>query len=221
MNRAWITGWALAGVAGSAGAAFAGISSDSQGGSPVEAQGLVAETSSTEAAIRTATYQVGAAGTVTLTIANGVLNVDSTTASAPWLLGGYTTPAAHVEVPFSDAAQQVTFIADLVNDEIVVSVTNIPAPGATTSTSIEVTEITSGGGSVAAPKAAPAPQAVAPAPQAATPAPPAATRTPQVVVPVAKPSAGHTSMPSSDDEEEHSESDHEESHDHENESHDD
>ena len=72
MNKAWITGLTLAGVAGSAGAAFAGISSSDQVGSSVEAQGLPLETSTTEAAARTFTYQVGAAGTVTLTAANGM-----------------------------------------------------------------------------------------------------------------------------------------------------
>jgi hypothetical protein len=217
MNKVWITGLTLAGVAGSAGAAVAGISSDSQASSPVEAQGFPAETSTTEAASRTATYQVGAAGTVTLTADDSGLTVVDATAGEFWTLGAFATPAAHIEVPFNDAAQQVTFIADLVNGEIVVSVTNVPVPGATTTSSIEVTQI-SGGGFVA-----PAPQAVVPAPQAATPVPQAPAQ--RVVVPVAKPTAGQTSKASSDDESHststnHEES-HEESHDDEDEGHDD
>jgi hypothetical protein len=216
MNKAWITGIALAGVAGSAGAAFAGIASDSQGGSPVEAQGLTAETTTTEAASRTATYQVGAAGTVTLTADDSALAVVNATAGEFWTLGAFATPAAHVEVPFNDAAQQVTFIADLVNGEIVVSVTNVPVPGATTTSSIEITQIS---GSVAPLKAAtPAPQAVVPAPQPATPVPQAPA---PVVVPVAKPTAGQTSKASSDDESHSTSNDHEESHDNEDEGHDD
>ncbi|MBI4932547.1 MAG: hypothetical protein HY828_01635 [Actinobacteria bacterium] len=188
MNKAWITGLTLAGVAGSAGAAFAGIAADNQGGSSVEAQGLAAETSTSAAATQTATYQVGAAGTVTLTAANGAITVDSALPGAYWTLVGYGTPAAHVEVQFADAAQQVTFVADLVNDDVVVSVTNVPAPGATT-TSIEVTQIT-GGGSVAAPQ----------------PATPAANK--PIVVAVPAPGASHTSATSSaggDDEDEHEE----------------
>jgi hypothetical protein len=208
MNKAWITGLTLAGVAGSAGAAFAGISSDSQGSTPVEAAGLPAETSTTQAATQTATYQVGAAGTVTLTAANGVITVDSALPGTFWTLVGYGTPAAHVEVQFSDAAQQVTFIADLVNGEIVVSVTNIPAPGATT-TSIEVTEITNGAPSTVA----------APQPAAPQPATPAAAKPIVVAVPV--PSAHHTSSPSSGDDSHESDDSHEQHHESENEGSDD
>jgi hypothetical protein len=211
MNKAWITGLTLAGVAGSAGAAFAGISSDSQGSTPVEAQGLPAETSTTQAATQTSTYQVGAAGTVTLTAANGVLTVDSALPGTFWTLVGYGTPATHVEVQFSDAAQQVTFMADLVNGEIVVSVTNIPAPGATT-TSIEVTEITNGTPSTVA----------APQPAAPQPATPAAAK--PIVVAVPAPSAYHTTSPSSaggSDDDHESDDSHEQQHESENEGSDD
>lgn len=204
MNKAWITGLTLAGVAGSAGAAFAGIAADSQGGSAVEAQGLAAETSTTEAAAQTATYQVGAAGTVTLTAANGAITVDSALPGAYWTLVGYGTPAAHVEVQFADAAQQVTFVADLLDDDVVVSVTNVPAPGATTTSSIEVTRIANGGGSVAAPQ----------------PATPAATK--PIVVKVPAPGASHTTATSSaGDDDEHESDEHEEEHEEEDEGHDD
>jgi hypothetical protein len=200
MNKAWITGLTLAGVAGSAGAAFAGISTSDQSAPSVEAQGLPTETSTTTAAPHTATYQVGAAGTVTLTAADGALSVDSALPGAYWTLVGYGSPSTHVEVQFADAAQQVTFIADLANGEIVVSLSNVPAPGATT-TSIEITPVTN-----AAAPAAPAPQAAAPAPKA---------------IAVAVPGPAHTTSPSSatgsggqygsDDEGEH-ESEHESEH---------
>jgi hypothetical protein len=190
MNKAWITGLTLAGVAGSAGAAYAGISSADQHTSSVEAQGFVEEATTTTAApARSFTYQVGDAGTVAVTVDGGVITVDSALAGVlPWTVGTYSAPAAHVEVQFTDGMQQVTFIADLVNGEVVVSLTNVAAPGVTTPpATLEITNITNG--------PAPTAPAVTPAPMPATPPPPAAKA--PTFVPVPAPSGAHTTATSS------------------------
>jgi hypothetical protein len=186
MNKAWITGLTLAGVAGSAGAAYAGISSADQNAPSVEAQGFVEEaTTTTIAPARSFTYQVGDAGSVAVTVDGGVITVDSALAGAlPWTVGTFSTPAAHVEVQFTNGMQQVTFIADLVNGEVVVSLTNVAAPGVTTPpATLEITNITNG----------PAPTApAAPAPMPASPPAKATT-----FLPVPAPSGSHTSATSS------------------------
>lgn len=133
MNRAWITGLALASVAGTSGAAFAGMSADEQISLPGELAASGSETSvlavpsSTDAAASSAvTYQVGPAGSVTLTRTGDVLTVTTTTAGTGWTVLGASVPGSHVAVQFSDTLQVVTFSADVVGDDVAVMVENLP-----------------------------------------------------------------------------------------------
>ena len=181
MNRSWITGLTLASVAGSGGAfAVAASSNDTpvvaQSQAFVKASEFVQTPQS-----RSINYQVGTAGTVTLTVTNGTLAVASTTFSTGWSVATTTALGSHVEVQFTDAAQLITFGADLVNNEVVVALTNVPAPGA-----------------VAA--AAPAPLDVTlvdpPSTATATPKPRPATPRPAAVQPTARPATAQPPKPS-------------------------
>lgn len=169
MNKAWITALSIAGIAGSAGAAYAGLSVNGNEGAPAEAQGLPATMPATtltpvptEASTpATATYQVGDAGTVTVTNVDGVVSVQSAMPSAGWTVQGYTSPAGHVEVRFANALQVLTFNADVVDGTMVASLAEAPNMPTIDTT---VTE---------APTTAPTPDPV-PVPMPATPAAPIA-----------------------------------------------
>jgi hypothetical protein len=160
MNRTWITGLTLAGVAGSGGAFAAAATSGTDVPAAAQAPSVVNASEFVQAPTsRTINYQVGAAGTVTVTVTNGVLNVDSTTFGTGWTGGATAAAGLHVEVQFTDMAQLVTFGADLVNNELVVALTNVPAPGvvaAATPTPMDITVI--GQTNTARPKTAPQPQ---------------------------------------------------------------
>ena len=145
MNKAWITALSIAGIAGSASAAYAGLSVNGNEGAPAEAQGLPAAPATTLAPIAapasspaTATYQVGDAGTVTVTNVSGVVSVQSAMPSPGWTVQGYTSPAGHVEVQFVNALQAVTFHADVVNGEMVASLAEAPTVPSTDVTTTEV-----------------------------------------------------------------------------------
>lgn len=209
-NRARIIGLAVAGVAGTSGAAFAGMQVTDE---PSSAQPNIeaATTTATEdsvAADGTVTYQVGAAGTVAVTRTAGSLSVSSATAGAGWSVLAVSGPGGHVEVQFTDTFQLVTFGADAVGDDIAVSLSNVAAPGAETTTvapaPIEVQIISGGGNS--------APGSTwAPAPQPATPATPAPTTPGSSAAPVTtQPSPATTAAPSSggdDDDDDHEDED--------------
>jgi hypothetical protein len=194
MNKAWITALSIAGIAGSASAAYAGLSVNGNEGAPAEAQGLpaaattlapVAAPSATPAGSpTTATYQVGAAGTVTVTNDNGIVSVQSAMPSPGWTVQGYTSPAGHVEVRFVNALQALTFNADVVNGEMVASFAEAPTPPSTdvTSTEVPVTE---------APATIPVPAPLPAVPAAPAAAAPQAPQTPQA------PSHAATTAPSS------------------------
>ena len=243
MNRAWITGLAVAGIAGSAGAAFAGVSNGTLADAKApETQPAPSTPQQESRHDRTISYQVGAAGTVTLTVSNGSLAVASSAAGAGWTVVGATTPGAdstHVEVQFTDSVQLVTFIADLVGDDVVVSLTNVPAPGAATTTApavaIDVTVIrnaphatvpgstvpgTYAPGTSAPGTSAPGTSAPVLAPAPATPAPTTVQPAPTTV----PPASSATTMPSGegddDDDDEH-EHEHEDEHEEEEEAEDD
>ena len=196
MKRSWITALTLATVAGSGGA-FAGVVAGS-GDAPANAEPtavanqaafVVAGPPTTPA--RTISYQVGAAGTATLTAANGSLTIDSAMASAGWVVTTASGAGAHVDAQFTDGTELVSFGADLVGDAIVVSLTNVPA---------------------VAPVAEAAQPAVAQAPaQAYTtsqpqPAMPASTVAPAAVQP---PTTSATTAPSGSGDDEHESDDHE------------
>jgi hypothetical protein len=198
MNRAWITGLALAGVAGTSGAAFASMSGDdAQVSLPGELVTASSETSasapsSSDAPIESAvTYQVGPAGAVTLTRTGDLLTVTTTTAGAGWTVLGASVPGSHVAVQFSDTLQVVTFTADVVGDDVAVMVENLPI------------------GTVAPVVTAP-PVGTVPAPAPATPVitqPAPGTTTP---------SSASTTAPSSggddDDDDEYEDDDHDDDH---------
>jgi hypothetical protein len=138
MNKTWITALTVAGVAGSAGAAFAGVAANDQHQGQAEAQGITAissiPTPSTVAGAQTATYQVGSAGTVTVSNTAGVISVQSALPSAGWTVVGYTNPSSHVEVQFTNSLQTVTFSADVVGGVTVASLALAPGSGATDTT---------------------------------------------------------------------------------------
>jgi hypothetical protein len=149
MNRKWITGLTLATVAGSGGA-FAGLVVGNHD-APVAAQPqslvtgaalLRIEQPAQAAQSRTISYQVGAAGTVTLTLANGSLTVNQTAVGAGWAVARSTALGTHVEVQYTDTLQLVTFGADLVNNDVVVSLTNVAAQGAVAAAPVDVSVIT-------------------------------------------------------------------------------
>lgn len=211
MNRSWITGLTLASVAGSGGAFAAAASSHD---APVAAQlqtGIPAGQFVQAAQGRTVNYQVGVAGTVTLSIADGVLTVTDATVGTGWTTVTTVGVGTHVEVQFTDALQLVTFGADLVGNDVVVALTNVPAPGVvpeTTPAAVDVSVIsqatTARGTTVAQSRPATAPAAASQptvAPTAARPTPAATT-------------APSGSAPTGGDDGEHEESDeHEESND--------
>ena len=144
MKRSWITGLTMAGVAGTGGAAFAGMSVINHDGSPVEAFG------GTAASASTTTYQLGTAGTVTITSGRGIISVDSTSPATGWSFMAATTPSTHVAVTLTDTVQIITFTADPVDGRVVVALTNAAS------------------GNVSAPAPAGG-SGLAPAPRAATP----------------------------------------------------
>lgn len=182
MNRSWITGLTLATVAGT-GAAFTGVvvnSHDTQSKAealtPVIPEALVRVVPPATPG-RVVSYQVGAAGTATLTVANGSLNVDNATSSTGWVLANSSGPGTHVDVQFTDGTQLVTFGADVVgNDVVVVSLTNALNPAAVAATlpqptpvAVTNTEAATLGQAISLPQAAMPPETVAPKP-ARTPA---------------------------------------------------
>lgn len=214
-NRARIIGLAVAGVAGTSGAAFAGMTvHDEPTAQPeiAEADTTTAATAAT-AADGTVTYQVGAAGTVAVTRTAGSLSVSSATAGAGWTVLAVSGPGSHVEVQFSDTFQVVTFTADAVGDDISVSLMNAAAPGAETTTlpaaPIDVQIIAN----TPAPAyhSTPAPQPATPAP--ATPTNPPTTTPHNTAAPVTtQPSPATTAAPSSggeDDEDDDHDDEHE------------
>ena len=187
MNRSWITAVTLATVAGS-GAAFTGVVANSHDApakaealTPVVPEALVRTDPTTTTPARSLNYQVGAAGVANLSIANGALTVNSATASAGWTLVSSSGPGTHIDVQFSDGTQVVTFVADLVgNDVVVVSVTNAADPAAVAmtpapETTVAVTQPAQPtlGRTTAQPQAARPPTTAAPttAAPAQTPAP--------------------------------------------------
>jgi hypothetical protein len=175
----------LAGVAGSGGA-FAGAAASSNDAPAVAQSPAVVQASqfaqAVQAQSRTVTYQVGAAGTVTLTVANGVLTVVGAAPGTGWTVAPTITLGTHVEVQYTDTMQLVTFGADLVNNEVAVVLTNVAAPGALapadlTPIDVSVVQPTTGR-AVSQPRAA-TPQPAVAQPTATQQAPkPAATTAP-------------------------------------------
>ncbi|MEQ1702967.1 MAG: hypothetical protein ABMA25_22905 [Ilumatobacteraceae bacterium] len=212
-NRARIIGLAVAGVAGTSGAAFAGMSVQDEQSSaqPVIAEATTTATAEAAGADGTVTYQVGAAGTVAVTRTAGSLSVSSATAGAGWSVLAISGPGGHVEVQFTDTFQLVTFGADAVGDDISVSLANVAAPGVETTLApaapIEV-QIISGGDSGPGTTWAPAPQPATPAP---TPTAPQTTHAPATTQPAPATTAAPSSGGEEDDDDHEDEGDEHES----------
>jgi len=209
MNRVWITGVALAGVAGTSGAAFAGITAGEGHANapqaqpaPTIAQAPLHATSDHDGTI---TYQVGAAGTVAVVRSGGSLAIGTAVAGAGWTLVAFTDPGAHVAVEFTDTMQTVTFIADMVGDDVVVAVTNVQAVGAPSTIAeaapISITIIPTPTTAWPAPAPQPASPAPTPAPAPAPAPPPVKPATTQPAAATPQPSA--TTAPSAGGEDEH------------------
>ncbi|MCB9380302.1 MAG: hypothetical protein H6513_06370 [Acidimicrobiaceae bacterium] len=129
MKRTWITGLTIVGIAGTGGAAFAGMSNDAPLPPPFSGDTSQA-TGSTEAMPpEHTTYQVGPVGTVTVERDGDVLKIEGVTISDGWSLVATSVPGSHVGAQFTDALQLVTFSADLVDGQVVVNVTNQAAQG--------------------------------------------------------------------------------------------
>lgn len=139
MKKAWLTSITVASIAGSAGAAFAGVNAIHS----ASAESAPASSETPDAAtLRTISYQIGSAGVVTLTTDGTTITVTESIAGDTWSLVGASPAGAHVEVQFTDGQQLVTFLADQVGDDVAVSLTNVEAPGATTTTAPVPMEIT-------------------------------------------------------------------------------
>ena len=119
MNKTWLTGITMAGIAGSGGLAYAGVNVISS----ASAESAPAAESTAPAAIRSITYQIGVAGLVTIQSDGTTLTALDPHPGAGWTFVGATDAAAHVDVQFTDGQQLVTFSADQVGAEIVRSAT--------------------------------------------------------------------------------------------------
>lgn len=210
-NRARIIGLAVAGVAGTSGAAFAGMQvHDEPTAQPTIATGsnstVAPETTVVDG---TVTYQVGAAGTVAVTRTAGSLSVSAATAGAGWSVLAVSGPGGHVEVQFTDSFQVVTFAADAVGDDISVALTNVAAPGVETTTvpgapiDVQIVSNTPAPGTTQTPWPQPATPPATPAPTT-----PHSTNAPGTT----QPTPATTAAPSSggeDDDDDHEDDDHE------------
>lgn len=125
MQRSWIIGLTVAGVAGTGTASYAAMGTASTD-TPTTVADVSLDTTPVLAgdSIRTITYQVGPAGTATLATDGTTIVVAAVTAGTGWTVVSASAPAAHVEVQYTDGTQLVTFIADLVNGDMAISITN-------------------------------------------------------------------------------------------------
>jgi len=125
MQRSWIIGLTVAGVAGTGTASYAAMGTASTESVATTATDASVDTTPVLAgdAIRTITYQVGPAGTVTLATDGTTIVVSAVSAGTGWTVVSASAPAAHVEVQYTDGTQLVTFIADLVNGDMAISIT--------------------------------------------------------------------------------------------------
>lgn len=137
MGRAWLTGVTLAGVVGSGGAAVAGVAVMNDSVAPSASPSAI---ESAEAALPPlddpdappatsvipgspvlTTYDVGGAGAVTIAAGPDSMVADGIVPGAGWTLLGTGGDQQHLEVQFADATMVVTFVADLVGGEVVVT----------------------------------------------------------------------------------------------------
>lgn len=180
MNRTWITTLTLATVIGSGGALAGVLAANNERPAVAQAQSsplpaaFVEPTTPALEATGTVAYQVGSAGMVTVSVANAALNVDGATPSPGWSTVSTSAPGTHVDVQFTDTTQLVTFSADLVDNNVVVQVSNVPVATTPTTAAASSTSASSAPRSTQQPAAQPAaPQPAAAPTQAAPTAAPA------------------------------------------------
>jgi hypothetical protein len=123
MQRAWITGLTVAGVLGTGGAAFAGMSFTHTDGAAVDAQAPGASTSALTTSTAT-TYRVGDAGLVTLDSAGGTITIISIEPATGWTVLARSVPGVHIEISLTDTVQVLQMTADLVDGHIVANLTS-------------------------------------------------------------------------------------------------
>jgi hypothetical protein len=142
MNRKWLTGLALASVAGTGGVAYVALGAPEGGAAAAQAPAVSPDTTTGEpspssavmttaavAPARTLVYQVGDAGTVTVDVASATLTGRHLAPAPGWSVLEMSANGAHLELRLTDSHRIVGFVADLVGPEVVVSVTNSVAPG--------------------------------------------------------------------------------------------
>jgi hypothetical protein len=111
MNRAWVTSLTIAGVVGTGGAAMAGLTDsgtaplDPAPAAPIAAAVIGDTTSTTAPSASVITYQVGPAGTITISYSATGATVTEATPAAGWTVTGASAVGNHVEILFTDAAQ--------------------------------------------------------------------------------------------------------------------
>lgn len=140
MNRKWLTGLALASVAGTGGAAYVAVAAPSSGASAAaQAPALVPLTPTTGSTTgstadgttvagaspaRTFSYRIGDAGTVTVDVQGTALAGRRLDPAVGWSVLAMSSTGAHLDVQLTDSRRIVGFAADLVGPDVVVSVTN-------------------------------------------------------------------------------------------------
>lgn len=138
MNKNWITGLTLASVVGTGGAAFAGMRATTHDSVQAAGETPTSATATTVAGT-SASYVAAEAGLVNVSLAGGVITVDSTVPNSGWSVVSFTAPGAHVEVVFTDGTRSITFVADVVDGQIHAEVADTTP---TTSTVAPVTSAT-------------------------------------------------------------------------------
>ena len=86
MKRTWITGLTIVGIAGTGGAAFAGMSNDAPLPPPFSGDTQQATDSTAATPPEHTTYQIGPVGTVTVERDGGVLKIERVTIGDGWSL---------------------------------------------------------------------------------------------------------------------------------------
>jgi hypothetical protein len=192
MNKQLLTGMTIVGVAASAGVAYEAVSAIHS----ASAESAPASSAPVQPVSRTIVYQVGAAGQVTVNVAGGTLTVNGSAATTGWSVVAASATGAHAEVQFTDGVQLVTFTADLVGDNVAVSVTNTEAPGATTVAGQPINVVVISDSNTPTPTPAPTPAATSPAAPGSTSAP-TSTTTAHSTTTTTKPAPAATTAPSS------------------------
>lgn len=210
MNRTWIAALSIAGVAGTGGAAYAGLATPTAEPAPETTVAPAVET--TAAPIhRVVDFQIGTAATIRVEQIGDSITITGVATADGWASLGTAGSGTHAEALIGNGVQLVTFSADLIDGEIVPSVGTADDPSVTstiaeaTTTTADVTVVT-----------------IADPTTTTSPAEPPTT-TPDATAPTTVPGPETTTAPSGghedDDEDEDEDHDEDEDEDHEDEDH--